>query len=468
MNKKYQIFISSTYEDLKDIRKAIQDEILKMEQFPVGMELFSASGKPPWDLIQNTIDCSDYYLLIIGLRYGSETEEGISYTQKEFEYAKSKGIPILAFIRNEEVSTLAKERENDHQKQEKLASFRQTVSDNNERTVEWWEQKDDLITKVSRSLAKAFSNSPRPGWIRADESQTIIEDAKLQELKDELSILKSRKPEIACFIQYMQKENIDNENIDEKETNGGSKLNQQFEIVRDGVSGIRLFLEPEEKSKRFMEDSLMILNDDIPEHLKPYIKEETLEKFNKRIKSKEDLEAYCNNLARHTRISMEADLLSLKICNNGNTPANNLHVFVYFPDECIIMTKSQKRKAEKIKFETVVNPLLQARNAKPGHSKYLNGFTGMFNTPGYAQPLSFGGSNFSDIDFRDLSTPAEFYIEDNCVHVTLNRLTHTLQHELSRELYAVPLAKGNFSIHVEVICDEFAETVEYDIPLEIV
>lgn len=139
-----------------------------------------------------------------------------------------------------------------------------------------------------------------------------------------------------------------------------------------------------------------------------------------------------------------------------------------FPDECIIMTKCQKRKAEKNKFETVVNPLLQDRNSKPGHSKYLNGFTGMFNTLEYAQPLNFGGSNFSNIDIRDLSTSSEFYIEDNCVHVTHNRLTHTLQHELSRELYAVPLVKGGFSIHLEVICDEFAEAIQYDIPLEIV
>ena len=42
MEKKYQIFISSTYEDLKEERDKVQRAILSMYQFPVGMEMFSA------------------------------------------------------------------------------------------------------------------------------------------------------------------------------------------------------------------------------------------------------------------------------------------------------------------------------------------------------------------------------------------------------------------------------------------
>ena len=46
MNRKYQIFISSTYTDLIDERKYVQDVILSMNHFPVGMELFSAASTP--------------------------------------------------------------------------------------------------------------------------------------------------------------------------------------------------------------------------------------------------------------------------------------------------------------------------------------------------------------------------------------------------------------------------------------
>ena len=71
MEKKFQIFISSTYEDLKSARKKVQDAILSMYHFPVGMELFGAADEEQWEIIQETIDSSDYYILILGYRYGS-------------------------------------------------------------------------------------------------------------------------------------------------------------------------------------------------------------------------------------------------------------------------------------------------------------------------------------------------------------------------------------------------------------
>jgi hypothetical protein len=43
------------------------------------------------------LDRSDYYVVITAGRYGSIASDWLSYTEKEFEYAKSKGIPILAF-----------------------------------------------------------------------------------------------------------------------------------------------------------------------------------------------------------------------------------------------------------------------------------------------------------------------------------------------------------------------------------
>ena len=76
MEKKYQIFISSTYIDLKEPRVKVRDAILTMMHFPVGMEMFNAADEEQWEIIQETIDSSDYYVLILGQRYGSEIEEG--------------------------------------------------------------------------------------------------------------------------------------------------------------------------------------------------------------------------------------------------------------------------------------------------------------------------------------------------------------------------------------------------------
>lgn len=99
MNKKYQIFISSTYKDLIEERERVIKTILKMYNFPIGMEMFHADDDKQWAQIKNTIDHSDYYILILGRCCGTLIDdENISYTEKEYNYALKKEIPILRFV----------------------------------------------------------------------------------------------------------------------------------------------------------------------------------------------------------------------------------------------------------------------------------------------------------------------------------------------------------------------------------
>lgn len=94
MEQKYQIFISSTYTDLVEERKKVRDTILSMLHFPVGMEIFGAADEEQWEIIKDTIDSSDYYVLLVAHRYDSIIESGpdagISYTEKEYRYAKER------------------------------------------------------------------------------------------------------------------------------------------------------------------------------------------------------------------------------------------------------------------------------------------------------------------------------------------------------------------------------------------
>ena len=56
MEKKYQIFISSTYIDLVEARVKVRDAILSMLHFRVGMEMFNAADEEQWEIIQEKID----------------------------------------------------------------------------------------------------------------------------------------------------------------------------------------------------------------------------------------------------------------------------------------------------------------------------------------------------------------------------------------------------------------------------
>ena len=98
MNKKLQVFVSSTYTDLIEERQAAVEAILDAGHIPAGMELFKG-GKSQMETIRKWIDESDVYMLILGGRYGSiEEESGLSYTELEYRYAISKKMPVFAII----------------------------------------------------------------------------------------------------------------------------------------------------------------------------------------------------------------------------------------------------------------------------------------------------------------------------------------------------------------------------------
>lgn len=98
MEKKLQVFVSSTYTDLIEERQTAVQAILDAGHIPAGMELFKG-GKSQMKTIKKWIDNSDVYLLILGGRYGSiEAESGLSYTQLEYEYAIKKKMPVFSIV----------------------------------------------------------------------------------------------------------------------------------------------------------------------------------------------------------------------------------------------------------------------------------------------------------------------------------------------------------------------------------
>lgn len=99
MNKKLQVFISSTFLDLQNERQAAVEATLDANHIPAGMELFKAGNDDQWTTIKRWIDESDVYMLILGGRYGSiEPTSGKSYTQLEYEYALETKTPIFSVV----------------------------------------------------------------------------------------------------------------------------------------------------------------------------------------------------------------------------------------------------------------------------------------------------------------------------------------------------------------------------------
>ncbi|MCZ2816762.1 DUF4062 domain-containing protein [Modestobacter sp. VKM Ac-2984] len=168
--KRYQVFLSSTFIDLEDERLAVTQAILNLRGIPAGMELFQASALPPWDVITPIIDSTDYFVLMLAGRYGSMTDGNISYTEREYDYAHARGIPVLAFTHGAPQDIPAKFVDTGR-RAIALQTFRQKVSSRH--TTVQWRDSAGLAQRVTTGLVNAFEVAPRPGYVRGGAHQLL-------------------------------------------------------------------------------------------------------------------------------------------------------------------------------------------------------------------------------------------------------------------------------------------------------
>ena len=141
---------------------------------PAGMEAFCAADEEQFEYIKKVIDLCDYYVLIIGKRYGSISPiTGKSYTEMEYDYAKSKNIPIFVFP----VNNTVKMQEDEHVSE--LKAFREKAYGKTMGAT--WRNADELGKKVAISLEKAIKKNDRPGWIRLDEGESFDSISSVRE-----------------------------------------------------------------------------------------------------------------------------------------------------------------------------------------------------------------------------------------------------------------------------------------------
>ena len=177
--RKFSVFISSTYEDLKEERQALIGVALENNFIPIGMEQFHAAPTSQWNVITKMIDECDFYLLVIGGRYGSIDEEtGISYTEKEYNYAKTKGLPVLVLIKNSSAITESEKDTGDdkYDKMRKLDEFREKVK-NDKNTVDFFSDINDLKYAASPTFSNAINYvDDNAGWVRYQDVVDVINE----------------------------------------------------------------------------------------------------------------------------------------------------------------------------------------------------------------------------------------------------------------------------------------------------
>jgi hypothetical protein len=197
VKKKLQVFVSSTFTDMRDERQATVEAILRAGHIPAGMELFAAGDESQLETIRRWIDDSDVFMLILGGRYGSiEPKSGKSYIRLEYEYATKNKKPLFAAV-IDEVFLDAKVQQAGKDVLEKLhgqklEEFRQTVLS---KTSRFFKDVNELKVIVFESLGQFEQNEDLVGWVRGSDvvnPKAILEE--MERLQAENAELRNQLP----------------------------------------------------------------------------------------------------------------------------------------------------------------------------------------------------------------------------------------------------------------------------------
>lgn len=476
MNRKYQIFISSIYTDLISAREKVRDAILSMLHFPVGMEIFGAADEEQWEIIQETIDSSDYYVLILAQRYGSVIEKGkdagISYTEKEFRYAKEKGIPILAFILDDSVPVKKDYIETDVDKIQKLESFKAAVKQ--DRLVEWWKTTDELAQKVTAALHKQMVRKKRPGWVRGDSfdieashAELLELNKRIRELERENTYLKSkiveRKPKLnVCFLldQSMSGDKSDEDEYVDNETECCSHGDLLLKNDDFGMQIKFIPLSVENCKNKFKP----LTQADVFPELKRFVSDQAIDNYNKALPNTMQIDTYIEELERYQRIHKGGLAFVIHVRNDGTAKATDVRVSLEFPEEFLVfevpdvenikeprmpaMPKNPIREAER-KYERQIYPM----------ADYVHQMAEVMPTIHAVESFGVSIPIGTDKEYMD--------IDDNTVEIKSGQIPH---HDLRwfRGMYIVPTEKGKYRIKCIIMCSEYIEPEERYIDVEVV
>jgi hypothetical protein len=184
LDRRYQVFISSTFNDLKDQRKDAIEVVFERGHIPIALENFSARSKSDLEVIEQAIRDSQIYMLILGYRYGELIpEQDISFTEFEYKLALEANLTILVLqMRDDEIDSRRAELDrnkvddrNELNNTDKFSRFRDELRKHFRQL--WVSEKGNFRAKALAALVDAIPDCERRkirGFIREPQDPTML------------------------------------------------------------------------------------------------------------------------------------------------------------------------------------------------------------------------------------------------------------------------------------------------------
>ena len=159
-----KVYLSSTYEDLKDYRESVYRTLSKFERIQkiVAMEDYVACDERPVNKCLRDVEKCDAYIGLFAWRYGFIPDEydDLSITNLEYLKAVKKNKPIFIFLVKDKTSW-----PNDFidKSPDNIINFRNKLQ--NDRIVSFFKSKEDLSQEVSVAITN-YINKKSPTTIK--------------------------------------------------------------------------------------------------------------------------------------------------------------------------------------------------------------------------------------------------------------------------------------------------------------
>lgn len=128
---------------------------------------------------QRLIDACEYFVILLGGRYGTLSPLGLSFPHREYIFAATRRKPVLALIHDQPLGLPDDAREATREGQVRRDDFARLL-ENKVLTYRWRETAEltELMGQVMPAMMREY---PTPGWVRADRMASGDETRALRE-----------------------------------------------------------------------------------------------------------------------------------------------------------------------------------------------------------------------------------------------------------------------------------------------
>jgi hypothetical protein len=184
------VFLASTFSDMQEYRKAVWDQLEKLQVAVQGMELFGARTATPLETCISEVRKSEIFIALIGMRRGSVVEDtGMSFVETEYAVATDEKLTILIYLIDEErakIPPVMVDRGGEEAKQ--LDAFKERLRKRH--TCESYASPQELAEKVQRDLLNVLEE--RGSEVDTDKLAPTEETSAVVDLLSSFNLMPAR------------------------------------------------------------------------------------------------------------------------------------------------------------------------------------------------------------------------------------------------------------------------------------